>query len=158
MSAGPFLADRMITWFWPWARRWLDNWPRRRVFLFGVMLVGVFFAGYATWQEERGLRAQAEAKQQIAPVSPARNPDGLYQLNELVAEVDGAREDRANGIVTFQTIKRSDKVDATKTVEYRNYLLRCNSLPKSPPPGSFSGFSDNTVIGGSTCAILGLRQ
>jgi hypothetical protein len=53
MSAGPFLIDRLVTWFWPAARRWLDGWHHRRSFLLGILLVGVFAAGFLVWKQER---------------------------------------------------------------------------------------------------------
>jgi hypothetical protein len=61
MSAGPFLADRLITWFWPWGRKQLDNWRHRRQIFLWLIIIGVFWAGFSAWREERDQRLTAEA-------------------------------------------------------------------------------------------------
>jgi len=52
LGAGPFLIDRLITWFWPRARKWLDNHPQRRQIYSGIFLLSLFFAGFYAWKGE----------------------------------------------------------------------------------------------------------
>jgi hypothetical protein len=77
MSAGPFLADRLITWFWPWARRKLDTLPHRRQIFLWLIVLGVFWSGFSAWQEEKNLRVTAEiardAAQRHSPEMVARH-------------------------------------------------------------------------------------
>src|SRR5215204_224729 len=54
MSTGPFLADRLVSWFLPAARVWLDENAGRRRQRIGLSLVilGVFAGGFLTWRDE----------------------------------------------------------------------------------------------------------
>lgn len=61
MSAGPFLIDRLITWFWPVGRQFLDNWRWKRFFLLSVLLVGIFVAGFLAWKDQINERESAVA-------------------------------------------------------------------------------------------------
>jgi hypothetical protein len=53
LGAGPFLIDRLITWFWPKGRKWLDAHPQRLSIYLWAFLLGLFFAGFFAWKEER---------------------------------------------------------------------------------------------------------
>ena len=78
LSAGPFLIDRLITWFWPSGRKWLDNWPHRRSFLLWVVIFGAFYAGFLAWREEHDRPQKIDAtaseapRQSIIPVPPTQ--------------------------------------------------------------------------------------
>jgi hypothetical protein len=90
------------------------------------------------------------------PQPTSRDPDGLYQLNQEVGSVGPANIDQANSTVTFQGVRSAGKLDPTREVEYRDFILRCEGLPMAPPANSFSG----TVISMSTeahCKIVGHR-
>jgi hypothetical protein len=62
MSAGPFLIDRMITWFCSRGRKWLEQWPHRQKALSIIMGIGVFFAGFQAWKEEHAAKIDVEQK------------------------------------------------------------------------------------------------
>jgi hypothetical protein len=83
----------------------------------------------------------------------ARNPNALYQYDEIVGEVQGAVIQQANGIVRFQTVQDNGRADPNKEVEYQDWRLLC-PLPTSDPNeiGPSSG-----VEVGVTCNILGKR-
>jgi hypothetical protein len=66
MSAGPFLADRLVTWFWPWARRKLDTLRYRRQIFLWLIVLGVFWSGFSAWREEKNLRVTAEIARDVA--------------------------------------------------------------------------------------------
>ena len=87
------------------------------------------------------------------PENPSRNPDGLYQLGDLVGTVGGAKVDRGNSIVTFQVVRSSGNLNAVKEVEYRDFVLKCNGLPTASPlnviVGTYMGMSV-----GVECTIL----
>jgi hypothetical protein len=63
MSAGPFLADRLITWLCPKWRRWLDSFPKRRAFGLWIIVIGMFSAGYLAWKDERIARFRIQQEQ-----------------------------------------------------------------------------------------------
>ena len=162
MSAGPFLADRLITWFWPWGRRQLDALPRRRQFFLWLIVIGVFWAGFSAWQEEHTAREAVEKKLQQAIVqsskhSPARDPDGFYQLGQEVAKIYYSRTDAGNGIVTFQIIQSWGTLDPNKDVEYRDLVLRCQGLPEPPARNRFVGTVNSVSRGNFSCEIVGNR-
>jgi hypothetical protein len=75
MSAGPFLADRLITWFWPWGRRKLDNLPQRRQIFVWLIVLGVFWSGFSAWREEKTAREAAEQTRDSALRQVSIKPD-----------------------------------------------------------------------------------
>jgi|SRR5215831_3596195 len=105
------------------------------------------------------LRAElADTKKQLNDLQhPPRNPDGLYQLGEQVATVDGASIDRGNSLVVFQFVRSAGKLDPSKEVEFRDFVLQCVGLPLAAPTNAKSGFT-STVSGGAQCKIIPRRQ
>lgn len=103
------------------------------------------------------LQAEIERLRPQLPQKESGNPDGLYQLDELVGTVVGARVDQGNSIVTFQAVRAAGKMDQSRNVEYRNYILRCNGLPAAPPPNTIVGMAIG-VSAGVRCTILELRK
>jgi hypothetical protein len=69
MSAGPFLLDRLVTWFWRWGRQWIDGWRWRVPFLLGIVFIGFQIAGFQAWNDQM--------KAVTTPIaSPALPPPG----------------------------------------------------------------------------------
>jgi hypothetical protein len=108
----------------------------------------------------KGLEQQLVSRQETgrspSAAASARDPDGLYQLNEEVGSVGPANIDQGNGVVTFHGVRSAGKLDPTREVEYRNFILRCEGLPMAPRPGTFSG-SVSSVSTGAQCKIVGQR-
>jgi hypothetical protein len=52
MGAGPFFVDRLITWFCPKGRQWLDAHPQRRQIYLWSFLLSLFVAGFIAWKVE----------------------------------------------------------------------------------------------------------
>jgi hypothetical protein len=52
LGAGPFLIDRLITWFWQRGRSWLDQHPQRRRIYLGCFLFSLVIAGFTAWKAE----------------------------------------------------------------------------------------------------------
>ncbi|HZV04946.1 MAG TPA: hypothetical protein VE999_07680 [Gemmataceae bacterium] len=117
MSAGPFLVDRMITWFWPSGRRWLDSWPGRRPFLFGVLLIGVFIAGFQAWKEEYSAKLA---------LLPKLNPIAIYQGGFQIGVVSAPKIDVINGLIGFNAVTASREMDLTQEFEFRDWKLLCS--------------------------------
>jgi len=101
MSAGPFLADRLITWFWPWGRKKLDALPRRRLIFIWLIVVGVFWSGFAAWNDEHQARVNAEQSASRSGASALSPPQtkllrllGKYQeqfsVHKLIVGRDGS--------------------------------------------------------------------
>jgi hypothetical protein len=87
----------------------------------------------------------------------ARNPDGLYQLNELVATVTGMNVDRGHSRITFQAVRSAGNLDTNREVEYRNFVLKCPQLAGAPPLNTTVGMFIG-MTAGATCEIAGVRQ
>jgi hypothetical protein len=158
MSAGPFLIDRLATWTIPRWRRRFDEWPHRQRVLFSILLLGVFFAGFEAWKEEHDARLQAEKRLTVpsAPAAPAREPDSLYQLGREVGSVGSAEIDLGNSSVLFHGVRSAGKLDASREVEFRDYVLTCAGLPATPPGRSAGSMS--LVSTGAKCTILRRRE
>ena len=91
MSAGPFLADRLITWLWPWGRRQLDALPHRRQIFLWIIVIGVFWSGFSAWREERGSRLAAETERNEAQrelVARRGSGDNTAELQQKLAEAE----------------------------------------------------------------------
>jgi hypothetical protein len=125
-------------------RKWLDQWPHRRRVWFYLLLLRLFFAVFQAWREESDARRLADKKVAESlqrPSTPSRDPDGLYQFDQLVATTVGGRIDRGNSLFTFQAIKSAGNLDAQREVEYRDFVTA--SMP--------STWSRSTV---RTCAAI----
>lgn len=83
-----------------------------------------------------------------------RDPNSLYQYNEIFAEVQGAVIDQPNGIVTFQVINMNGKANPAHEIQYQDWDLICPDLP-TPDPG-FSGHIFITSFG-LECRIVRKR-
>ena len=160
MSAGPFLADRLATWFCPWCRQTLDSLPHRRQIFLWLIVAGVFWSGFAAWREEHRTRVDAENKLTALPApkqppAPPRDPDGLYQLGVQVGSVGPTRIDQANSVIDFNGVRSFGKLNANVEVEYRDFVLRCEGLPATP--AGFSG-SVSSVSTFAHCQIVRARN
>jgi hypothetical protein len=58
-----------------------------------------------------------------------RDPDGLYQYGEKVAEGQGAVINQANGIIEFQMVRSAGKADPSKDFEFRDWIVNCPGIP-----------------------------
>jgi hypothetical protein len=107
------------------------------------------------------LRDRITALEQRPSAPPAgpqnRNPDSLYQYDEDVGSVVGALISQGNGLVTFQAVRSSGKLDASKEVEFRDYVLMCSGLPPAPPPNVITGVAIS-VSSGVQCTIIRRRS
>jgi len=121
MSAGPFLADRLITWLWPWGRRFLDGFPHRRQIFVWLIVLGVFWAGFAAWKDEHQARLVAG--------KPPLDPLMLYQDGFSVASFDGIRLDASNNTIGFGMITSSRELDMSRPFEFREWQLLCSGTP-----------------------------
>ena len=72
LGAGPFLIDRLITWFWPKGRKWLDAHPQRQRIYLWAFLISLFFAGFVAWKNEHDLYMSA--------VTPAKNQETFLSV------------------------------------------------------------------------------
>jgi hypothetical protein len=72
LSTGPFLVDRLITWFWAAGRAWLDEnaGQRRKKIGLWIVAAGLFAAGFLSWRDEYRRN----------PVTPARNLSAAESL------------------------------------------------------------------------------
>ena len=70
-----------------------------------------------------------EAKLIASPAPTPRDPDALYQDGEIVGEVQGARIDRGNSLVSFQSVRTQGNADQIREIEYQDWVLRCPDLP-----------------------------
>lgn len=160
-----------------WARRiqpWLTA-PWRKRLLEVFLLLAFIYANFRAFDEtsralakkttdltqvqnERdGLKAQLDELKRN-PVRPTsipepRNPDGLYQLGQLVGNVSGAQVSENSGTASFQFVQAGGKMNFSKDVEYRQYLLHCE-WPRMPPLGPNALI---TIQGGAQCTIVSLR-
>jgi hypothetical protein len=103
MSAGPFLIDRLVTWLWPWGRKQLDNLPHRRQIFLSLIIIGVFWAGFSAWREEKAQRIAADSAREQAQrelAQPAAQDvkrlrqqlvDQLAETKELEKALDAAQ-------------------------------------------------------------------
>lgn len=120
--------------------------------------------------ERDAVRTQAEDRQreidrlnariaaleaQIPKAIPTRDPDGLYQLGQLVGSVGPARIDQGNGTVEFDGVRSAGNLNPNAEVEYRDFVLQCVGLPMAPSIG-FSG-TVSSVSTGARCKILRQR-
>ena len=65
LGAGPFLVDRLITWFWPHGRKCLDGHPQRsRIYLWSV-LTSLFVAGFFAWKDEHDRYMSAVLREKV---------------------------------------------------------------------------------------------
>lgn len=53
------------------------------------------------------------------------DPNALYQDGEIVAEVQGARIDRGNSLISFQSVRTQGNADRIREIEYQDWVLRC---------------------------------
>jgi hypothetical protein len=67
-----------------------------------------------------------------APPQRSRNPDGLYQYGEQVADGVGGVVDQSNGVVSFQAIRSAGRADPTRDFEFRDWTLSCPDIPRPP--------------------------
>ena len=69
LGAGPFLLDRLITWFWQRGRKWLDEHPQRRRIYSWCFLLSLFFAGFTAWKDEHDRFMSAVFRLDVPTVS-----------------------------------------------------------------------------------------
>ena len=78
-------------------------------------------------KEIKGLRDAIEKMTKpvaTAPIKPTRDPDGIYQNENLVGKVMGARITLNDSKVYFEQIENAGNLDTKKNFEYRDYVLR----------------------------------
>jgi hypothetical protein len=88
--------------------------------------------------------------------TPQRDPNTLYQYDEIVGEVQGAVVSQPNSVVTFQVVRSNGKADPKRNVEYQDWTLSCPDLPR-PGPNEIVGQFIGMVVG-LKCTIVGKRQ
>jgi hypothetical protein len=104
------------------------------------VLVGIVAIGVGIKDRYNADAAQEELKSTIkglkdsidkmtTPVSapsvrPARDPDAIYQNENVVGKVIGARITLNESKVYFEQIENAGNLDTNKNFEYRDYVLR----------------------------------
>jgi hypothetical protein len=143
MSAGPFLADRLITWFWPWGRQKLDALPHRRQVFLWLMVAGVFWSGFLAWRDEK-------QKHAVAPLNPLM----LYQGGFPVADVGKLSSDAEKDMILFDQLTAVNVLDMSSEFEFRDWKMMCSG----DQDGSFSyGAMRRISYLNVSCRIQGLR-
>jgi hypothetical protein len=142
MSAGPFLGDRLITWFWPTGRAWLDDNAGRRRKKVGLWLVaaGVFAAGFITWRDEHRKVSVSEPRSLSATESLCISRDS-QPLKERLKYLMIARtpdHDSALYAVDFYDAFRAAGIDAAlgdSNIDSREQhgVMIAVSDPANPP-------------------------
>ncbi len=87
----------------------------------------------------------------INPPAP-RVPDGLYQGSLQVGKVQGPALSEDKSTIKFEVMSFNAYPNPNDPIEYQNYLLECDDVPKQKP-NFFSG-SFSYVIAGKQCKIL----
>jgi hypothetical protein len=132
---------------------------KRKVYEWRLIVVVVFIAGFLAWRDEHTARILAEATKQdkIEPTTMReRDPNGLYQLGELVGTGIGSVVDRGHSVITFQAIKSSGQIDSNRELEYQKYVIKCQNIAGAPNKGTIVGIYVG-VTAGAECEILRLR-
>jgi hypothetical protein len=99
LSAGPFLIDRLITWFWPWGRKKLDAFPHRRSLFLWVIIVGIFYAGFLAWRDEHDAKPALivnGAKMAFVRTEPERQ--------DTQVEIDGEKQNNYAFRIWFRNV------------------------------------------------------
>jgi hypothetical protein len=171
-------VERLAPGFW---RVWVDPWftPQwRKLTLIFFICAGFMVANFRAFEERsaelrvalaNAAKAQGERdtmKNQVnelqreidrlkttPPPKASKNPDALYQFGEEVATVSGASINLGNSLITFQIVRSAGKLDASREVEYRDFVLSCTGLPTAPPPNVVAGVSIGMSMG-VNCRIL----
>ncbi len=77
--------------------------------------------------EIRGLRDAIETMTKpiaSVPVKPTRDPDAIYQNENITGKVIGARITLNESKVYFEQLENAGHLDTKKPFEYRDYVLR----------------------------------
>jgi hypothetical protein len=85
-------------------------------------------------------------------IHSARNPNAMYQYDDLIADVQGAVVSQTDSRVSFQTVRSNGKGDRTREIEYQDWVLNCPDLPR-PRPNAFVGQFVGVAVGMS-CSIV----
>ncbi|MBV8460015.1 MAG: hypothetical protein JO009_03925 [Candidatus Eremiobacteraeota bacterium] len=106
--------------------------------------------------ENRDFQAQLASKIGEKPPPPQRDPDGLYQLGEFVAQAPSGQIDRVDGIVRFNSIIGGPNFNVHDTIEYRQFALSGCSFDVSSEKASM-GIVTSVDYAHVTCRISEVR-
>jgi hypothetical protein len=122
-------------------------------FIFGLILLGI--AGGIALQPELSSSEPTIQKNESAPnfnvpgsgntfnynnkPIEGRDPDGFYQLGDKVGTVGGAILDVGNSLVRFEIVRSAGKLDSTREIEYREFVIKCDGLAGASHPGTIVG-------------------
>jgi hypothetical protein len=146
MSAGPFLVDRLITWFWPWGRYKLDTFPHRRQIFLWFIVFGVFWAGFSAWRDEHQVR--------LANTKPPLDPSSLYQNGFPVASFELIKTYPDSGKISFAFVTASRELDMNAAFEFRDWKMLCSGEEGGPLRYGAVKFINYTHV---ECKVLGTR-
>jgi hypothetical protein len=82
-------------------------------------VIALFIACFQVWGEEHQARLIAESR--TAALQPQRDPDGIYQLGDLVGHVSEAREALSIGQIHFAQITAVGSFNPSAEFEYRRF-------------------------------------
>jgi hypothetical protein len=86
-----------------------------------------------------------------APAKPMRDPNGVYQFDAQVGDVQGPVTSPATSTVTFQLMHLTAQVDPNQPLLYQKWSLSC---PLPPPKQGFVG-TTSVMMAGISCTIIG---
>jgi hypothetical protein len=184
VSAGALLGlDPFIRAQWPWGAKQLDRIPPRvrRGLELALLAIAIFYAGFSAWHDDHEALTKATtelnavkgerdsvkadrdearrllaAKENPAPALPARNPDGIYQLNKLVGIVLSPQVDISHGVVYFMRINDAVEFNDAREFEYRDLLLRLAEPKPAEASGQMAGRPFRALIN-VTAEIVGRK-
>jgi hypothetical protein len=85
--------------------------------------------------------------------APARDPDGVYQLDVQVGSAQSPHVDESKGTVTFGGIIGAAKLNVERDFEYRDFILHVRSFG-TETRASIAG-QVNRALGQVVCEIVG---
>ncbi|RYY85159.1 MAG: hypothetical protein EOO15_17720 [Chitinophagaceae bacterium] len=98
--------------------------------------------------------ARAEVLVLKNPPPPARDPNGIYQLNRHVGTVHGAMRQLANGVVTFQLLDGFADFNQDAVFDYQELKLKVSSVRATATTASM-GLRQSLKLSQVTCAVVG---
>jgi len=131
MMAGPLVLDECLRWISPRSKAWLDRIDRRkrRRFEIGLMLAGIFLAGFLAWEDEHEKLVTALVPGQHERHLTPQQKDRLRAA--LVLPVD------ENHVIEFNSVPNCEECE-DYAEEFREFI---SSLPGWKSKGSTLIFS-----------------
>ena len=137
MTAGPFVTDEILLRLCPNIRgrigQWVSNKARRRIEV-TLLLIGVFYAGFAPFKEERdALEAQLNKPVQPIPIELNEHnidTEGREDLKNTKAELADTKQKLASANAELRQLKQKAEDRMISAEDRQKVVAALNGAPK----------------------------